>query len=78
VYTIITGEFFRCKSFILTNINTSAISVTHAGINITESFGTTIGQFILMTMQGALPDEDGWDIGNRVARGPKCEWLNSA
>ncbi|WP_410676471.1 hypothetical protein [Citrobacter braakii] len=53
----------------MTNINTNAFYMTHAGINTTESFGTTIGQFILMPTQGmSLPDEDGWDIGNRVAR----------
>lgn len=55
----------------LTNINTNVISMTHAGINTTESFGTTIGQFILMPMQGmSLPGEDGWDNGNRIARAP--------
>lgn len=53
----------------LSNINANSISMTHAGINTTESFGTTIGQFILMPMQGmSLPNEDGWEFGNRVAR----------
>ncbi len=59
------------KISFLTNINTNAISMSHAGINTTESFGATIGGFILMPMNGmSLPGENGWDFGNRVARVP--------
>ncbi|EPO0901358.1 hypothetical protein ACT555_003418 [Citrobacter amalonaticus] len=53
----------------MSNIHANAVNMTHAGINTTESFGYTIGQFILMPMQGmSLPNENGWDYGNRVAR----------
>ncbi|WP_413528124.1 hypothetical protein [Rahnella inusitata] len=53
----------------LSNLNANTFSMTYAGINTTESFGPTIGNFLLMPMGGmSLPDENGWDVGNRVAR----------
>lgn len=55
----------------LTNINDNTISMTHAGINTSESFGITIGRFFLMPMQGMLlPGENGWEHGDRIARNP--------
>lgn len=63
------ADILGARISFLTNINENSISMSHAGINTTESFGTTIGQLILMPMQGmSLPGEDGWDFGNRVAR----------
>lgn len=63
------ANFIGARISFLSNIHANAVNMTHAGINTTESFGYTIGQFILMPMQGmSLPNENGWDYGNRVAR----------
>lgn len=62
---------FRTKNSFLTNLEPNAISMSHAGINTTDSFGATIGGLILMPMGGmSLPGENGWEFGNRVARKP--------
>ncbi len=57
------------KVSFLTNIQSDSISMSYAGINITESFSYTLGGFILMPMSGmSLPDENGWDNGNQIIR----------
>lgn len=64
----IASEFGAKVSF-LTNIQSDSISMSYAGINITESFSYTLGGFILMPMSGmSLPDENGWDNGNQIIR----------
>ncbi len=61
-------QFGATISF-LTDINN--ISMGNAGIYISELFSPTIGRYILTRMQGmSLPDENGWEFGNRIARVP--------
>lgn len=60
--------FFARLSF-LTDLNDNLFISSYAGINTTESFGPTIGGFILRSMDGmTLPSVNGWDVGNQVTR----------
>lgn len=60
---------FGTRVSFLTNLNENIIRTSYAGINTTESFGPTIGGFILMPMDGmSLPEENGWDVGNQITR----------
>lgn len=65
------ADILGARITFLNSVKNTDISMTHAGINTSDSFGTTIGQFILMPMQGmSLPGEDGWEYGNQIARKP--------
>ncbi|EFE55470.1 hypothetical protein PROVRETT_05759 [Providencia rettgeri DSM 1131] len=62
------ASMLGAKILFLTDIQSDSIEMSHAGINITESFSSTLGGFILMPMTGmSLPNEDGWDSGSHIA-----------